>query len=273
MLLYPTASSGSSRAAPTATDQSSAPCTSQIANDITQKTPASFEPSIDYVVTKVPRFAFEKFPGSKAELTTMMKSVGEVMAIGRTWQESMQKAMRGLETGLDGWTLPKNYKRLSKEELLFKLRVPNPDRFTYMRQAFEDGLGVNDLYELTKIDKWWLEQMAELHSVGLWLKNKKLADLDKDDFVELKKRGFSDPQIARATGGWRPQGVVCSGPCQHVACPTSSGWWHKKHMAAMFRMARPACVCAAVGGTAGNGVPAVLPIALGQRVWAAAAAG
>ena len=89
----------------------------QIANDITQKTPASFEPSIDYVVTKIPRFTFEKFPGAKAELGTMMKSVGEVMAMGRTWVESFQKAMRGMETGLDGWDLPKNYKRLSKEDV------------------------------------------------------------------------------------------------------------------------------------------------------------
>mmetsp|Transcript_22911 Transcript_22911/g.50216 ORF Transcript_22911/g.50216 Transcript_22911/m.50216 type:complete len:1179 (-) Transcript_22911:261-3797(-) len=172
----------------------------QIANDITQKTPASFEPSIDYVVTKIPRFAFEKFPGSKAELSTMMKSVGEVMAIGRTWQESMQKALRGLETGLDGWELPKNYKRLSKDAMLYKLRVPNPERIVVLRQAFEDGLGVDDLYELTKIDKWWLEQMNELYQVSTWLRTKKLADLDTTDFTELKQRGFSDSQIARTIG-------------------------------------------------------------------------
>mmetsp|Transcript_26527 Transcript_26527/g.67485 ORF Transcript_26527/g.67485 Transcript_26527/m.67485 type:complete len:1174 (-) Transcript_26527:836-4357(-) len=172
----------------------------QIPNDITQKTPASFEPSIDYVVTKVPRFAFEKFPGSKAELTTMMKSVGEVMAIGRTWQESMQKAMRGMETGLDGWDLPKNYKRLTKDQMMFKLRVPNPERFTVLKQAFEEGLGVEELFEITKIDRWWLEQLAELHNIHVWLKTIKLADLTKTDWEELKKKGFSDTQIARNIG-------------------------------------------------------------------------
>jgi carbamoyl-phosphate synthase large subunit len=172
----------------------------QIANDITQKTPASFEPSIDYVVTKIPRFAFEKFPGSKPELTTMMKSVGEVMAIGRTWQESMQKALRGMETGLDGWALPKNYKRMTRDALLYCLRVPNPERLVAMKQAFEDGLTVAELFELTKIDPWWLEQLSELHTVSSWLGSQKLGDLTADDWVQLKKRGFSDQQIARAIG-------------------------------------------------------------------------
>lgn len=172
----------------------------QIANDITQKTPASFEPSIDYVVSKVPRFAFEKFPGSKAELTTMMKSVGEVMAIGRTWQESIQKAFRGLETGLDGWCLPKNYKRLTKDAMLYKLRVPNPERLVVMKQAFEDGLTVPELFELTKIDHWWLEQLSELHTIDTWLKARKLTDLDTEDLTELKKKGFSDTHIARNIG-------------------------------------------------------------------------
>jgi carbamoyl-phosphate synthase large subunit len=98
----------------------------QIANDITQKTPASFEPSIDYVVTKIPRFAFEKFPGAKPLLTTQMKSVGECMAMGRTQAESLQKALRGLETGVSGWVSPK--KRLSQDDVLFSLRNPNPER-------------------------------------------------------------------------------------------------------------------------------------------------
>jgi len=172
----------------------------QIANDITQKTPASFEPSIDYVVTKVPRFAFEKFPGSKAELTTMMKSVGEAMAIGRTWQESLQKALRGMETGLDGWGLPKNYKRLTKEQMLYKLRVPNPERITVLKQAFEDGLTVDDLMELTNMDRWWLDQLQELQTIDAWLGTKKLTDLDAEDLSEIKKKGFSDSHVARVTG-------------------------------------------------------------------------
>jgi len=172
----------------------------QIANDITQKTPASFEPSIDYIVTKIPRFAFEKFPGTKAELTTMMKSVGEVMAIGRTWQESMQKALRGMETGLDGWSLPRNWKRLPRDQLVYKLRVPNPDRFIVMKQAFEDGFTPAELFELTKIDPWWLAQMQELHDAECWLKARKLTDISREDMAETKARGFSDSQIARCVG-------------------------------------------------------------------------
>lgn len=157
-------------------------------------------PRLLSISPQVPRFAFEKFPGSKAELTTMMKSVGEVMAIGRTWQESVQKAMRGLETGLDGWDLPKNWKRLSRDQMMFKLRVPNPDRFVLLKQAFEDGLTVDELYEITKIDKWWLEQLSELHEIHVWLRTAKLADLTQRDLEELKKKGFSDTQIARNIG-------------------------------------------------------------------------
>jgi carbamoyl-phosphate synthase large subunit len=137
----------------------------QIPNDITRKTPASFEPSIDYIVTKIPKFAFEKFPGTKAELTTQMKSVGEVMAIGRTWQESLQKALRGMEAGLDGWSLPKNWKRLPADQLEYKLRVPNPDRMLVLKQAFEDGFTKEQLFELTAIDPWWLAQLEELHAI------------------------------------------------------------------------------------------------------------
>jgi len=172
----------------------------QIANDITQKTPASFEPSIDYIVTKIPKFAFEKFPGSKPELSTMMKSVGEVMAMGRTWIESLQKALRGMEAGLDGWALPRGYKRLPKDQLLYNLRVPNPDRMLHLKQAFEEGHSVDELFELTKIDRWWLVQLEELHNMELWLATQKLDGLSKDEMEELKMRGFSDAQIARAVG-------------------------------------------------------------------------
>lgn len=172
----------------------------QIPNDITLKTPASFEPSIDYVVTKIPRFAFEKFPGAQPVLTTQMKSVGEAMAIGRTFQESFQKAMRSLETGMDGWSLPRNYKRLSHEKLIYNMRVPCPERMSVIKQAFEDGFSSEEIQDLTKIDPWFVSQLAELHEVETWLKTKKLGDISKVDMLELKKRGFSDAQIASCTG-------------------------------------------------------------------------
>ncbi|CAL8467948.1 g7486 [Coccomyxa elongata] len=172
----------------------------QIANDITAKTPASFEPSIDYIVTKIPRFAFEKFPGAKAELTTQMKSVGEAMAMGRTFQESFQKALRSLETGLDGWSLPKNWKRMTRQQLEYGLRVPNPDRMMIIKQAFEDGFTKEQLFDLTNIDPWFLSQFEGLHQTEEWLRTRSLTDLSAEDFLQTKKRGFSDPQIARAVG-------------------------------------------------------------------------
>eukprot|EP00884_Botryococcus_braunii_P009542 jgi/Botrbrau1/1858/Bobra.146_1s0047.1 len=172
----------------------------QIANDITSKTPASFEPSIDYIVTKIPRFAFEKFPGSKAELTTQMKSVGEAMAIGRTFQESFQKAMRSLETGLDGWALPRNWKRRTRQQLEYGMRVPNPDRMLIIKQAFLDGYTAAQIHEYTKIDPWFLSQLEELHRTEEWLKTQNLGDIGAEDMFQVKRRGFSDPQIARCTG-------------------------------------------------------------------------
>ena len=172
----------------------------QIPNDITLKTPASFEPSIDYVVTKIPRFAFEKFPGSEAVLTTQMKSVGESMAIGRTFQESFQKALRSLETGLDGWSLPKNWKRLPADKVVYNMRVPNPERMIVIKQAFEDGITAEEIFKYTAIDPWFLEQLRELHEVECWMKTKKLDDFSERDFREIKQRGFSDAQIAMAVG-------------------------------------------------------------------------
>ena len=172
----------------------------QIPNDITRKTPASFEPSIDYIVTKIPKFAFEKFPGTKAELTTQMKSVGEVMAIGRTWQESFQKALRGMESGLDGWSLPRGWKRLPADQLRYKLRVPNPDRMLVIKQALEDGMTKEEVHELTAIDPWWLAQLEELHSIEGWLKTKRLSELSVEDLGNLKRRGFSDAEIGRLVG-------------------------------------------------------------------------
>jgi len=170
----------------------------QIPNDITLKTPASFEPSIDYVVTKIPRFAFEKFPGAEPVLSTQMKSVGESMAIGRSFQESFQKALRSLETGLDGWSLPKNWKRLPADKLIYNMRVPNPERMVIIKQAFEDGVTQEEIFEYTKIDPWFLAQLKELHDVEEWMKTKSVEDLTEVDFRQIKQRGFSDAQIAMA---------------------------------------------------------------------------
>ncbi|KAA6426944.1 MAG: carbamoyl-phosphate synthase large chain-like [Trebouxia sp. A1-2] len=172
----------------------------QIPNDITLKTPASFEPSIDYIVTKIPRFAFEKFPGSKAELSTQMKSVGEAMAMGRTFQESFQKALRSLETGLDGFSLPKNWKRMTDQQLIYGLRVPNPDRMMVMKQAMVDGMSQETIFEYTKIDPWFLSQLGELHEAEQWLKTQSLDSISYDDLLATKQRGFSDVQIARCMG-------------------------------------------------------------------------
>ncbi|CAI0548584.1 unnamed protein product [Linum tenue] len=163
----------------------------QIPNDITKKTPASFEPSIDYVVTKIPRFAFEKFPGSQPILTTQMKSVGEDMAMGRTFQESFQKAVRGLECIKE---LEWDWDRLK-----YNLRVPNPNRIHSVYAAMKKGMKVDEIHELSYIDKWFLTQLKELVDVEQYLISKSLSDLTKDDLYEVKKRGFSDRQVAFAT--------------------------------------------------------------------------
>lgn len=172
----------------------------QIPNDITKKTPASFEPSIDYVVTKIPRFAFEKFPGSQPILTTQMKSVGESMALGRTFQESFQKAVRSLECGYSGWGCAQ-LKEMDWdwEQLKYSLRVPNPDRIHAIYAAMKKGMKVDDIHELSFIDKWFLTQLKELVDVEQFLLSRSLSDLSKDDFYEVKRRGFSDKQIAFAS--------------------------------------------------------------------------
>ncbi|RMH67084.1 MAG: carbamoyl-phosphate synthase large subunit, partial [Cyanobacteria bacterium J003] len=171
----------------------------EIPNDITQKTPASFEPTIDYVVTKIPRFAFEKFPGSPPVLTTQMKSVGEAMAIGRTFQESLQKALRSLEIGRAGWGCDRPEKLPSLEQLRGKLRTPNPDRIFAIRHAFLLGMTVEEVYELTAIDPWFLRQMQGLLETEKFLKRSKLEQLTADDLWRIKQQGFSDAQIAYAT--------------------------------------------------------------------------
>jgi carbamoyl-phosphate synthase large subunit len=169
----------------------------EIPNDITKQTPASFEPTIDYVVTKIPRFAFEKFAGSSTTLTTQMKSVGEAMAIGRTFQESFQKALRSLEIGRFGWggdqpdTLP------TLEQVKTLLRTPSPDRVFSLRHAMLLGLTVEEIYELTGIDLWFLDKLADLLVTEQSLHN--LHDLGHDRLWDIKRQGFSDQQIAFCT--------------------------------------------------------------------------
>ncbi|MBD2005120.1 MULTISPECIES: carbamoyl-phosphate synthase large subunit [Cyanophyceae] len=171
----------------------------EIPNDITKKTPASFEPTIDYVVTKIPRFAFEKFPGSQSVLTTQMKSVGEVMAMGRTFCESFQKALRGLETGRAGWGCDKKEKLPSLEQIRAGLRTPNPERIFTVRHAFLMGMTGEEIYELTGIDLWFLDKMQELLETEKFLKRSQLTDLKKEQMWDIKRQGFSDRQIAYAT--------------------------------------------------------------------------
>jgi carbamoyl-phosphate synthase large subunit len=171
----------------------------EIPNDITKKTPASFEPTIDYVVTKVPRFAFEKFPGSKSVLTTQMKSVGEAMAIGRTFLESFQKAMRSLETGRAGWGCDRDEKLPKLSQIGSMLRTPSPDRIFAVRQALMLGMTLDELYELTNIDPWFLGKFQQLLETEKLLKRTSLTELTADLLFQIKQQGFSDRQIAYAT--------------------------------------------------------------------------
>jgi carbamoyl-phosphate synthase large subunit len=172
----------------------------ELANEITGgATPASFEPTIDYIVTKIPRFTFEKFPNADDRLTTQMKSVGEVMAIGRTFQESLQKAIRGLEIGRDGFNecLPTD---VAEEEILEliqrELRVPRADRLFYIAEAFRMGMAVTDVNEYTRIDPWFLAQIEDLVGEEAIIKREGLVALDAMRLRELKRKGFSDSRIA-----------------------------------------------------------------------------
>ncbi|BAZ89648.1 carbamoyl-phosphate synthase large subunit [Cylindrospermopsis curvispora] len=171
----------------------------EIKNDITKKTPASFEPTIDYVVTKIPRFAFEKFPGSDPVLTTQMKSVGEAMAIGRTFNESFQKALRSLETGRAGWGADKAEKLPSGEQVRAQLRTPNPERIFALRHAMQLGLSNEEIYELTAIDPWFLDKLHQILETEKFLKRTPLQQLTKVQMYEVKRNGFSDRQIAFCT--------------------------------------------------------------------------
>ena len=166
----------------------------ELKNEITGgRTPASFEPTIDYVVVKTPRFAFEKFPQADKRLTTQMKSVGEVMAIGRTFQEALQKALRGLETGKDGL----NEISTDRATIHHEISEPGPDRLWYLADAFRLGYTVKEAHRATKIDPWFLVQVKELVDIENRLKEYSLPELSKEEMLFLKKKGFSDRRIAK----------------------------------------------------------------------------
>jgi carbamoyl-phosphate synthase large subunit len=170
----------------------------ELKNDITGGlTPASFEPSIDYIVTKIPKFAFEKFPQAEPKLTTQMKSVGEVMAIGSNFQESLQKALASMEEDLNGLNsiVEKSYAEC-KEEILYQLTFPGPKRLFYVCDAIRAGWGLDKIYELTKIDYWFLDQLEEILNIEKFLQDTKLSDLDHEAIYSLKKKGFTDSRIA-----------------------------------------------------------------------------
>jgi len=169
----------------------------ELKNDITGgATPASFEPSIDYVVTKIPRFAFEKFPQANDRLTTQMKSVGEVMAIGRTFRESFQKALRGLETGMDGL----NEITTDRDVIEAEIGNPGPERIWYVADAFRIGMSLDEVFSFTKIDPWFLVQIEALVADEAALKGRTLGDISADELRNLKRNGFADRRLAALLG-------------------------------------------------------------------------
>ena len=180
----------------------------EITNDITKETPACFEPTIDYCVTKIPRFAFEKFPGADSTLTTQMKSVGEVMSIGRTFKESLQKALRGLEIGIPGLGLDPREDvqslRVDRDEISRALRVPNDRRILAIRTAFQSGWSIDEIHEASYIDRWFLENIRELVDFETELRNEALTPAL---LRRAKALGYSDRQIAVASGT-RPDAVL-----------------------------------------------------------------
>jgi len=171
----------------------------EIKNDITKTTPASFEPTLDYIVTKIPRFAFEKFKGADNSLTSAMKSVGETMAIGRSFQESIQKALRSIETGLDGFDdieIPGYDKDKEKEAIFAALTNPTPERILYIAQAYREGLNTEEIQTLSNIDPWFLEQIKELVDIERSLIKFGIPK-NYDELILLKSKGFSDNRIAK----------------------------------------------------------------------------
>lgn len=174
----------------------------ELKNDITGGAmPASFEPSIDYVVTKIPRFTFEKFAEADARLTTQMKSVGEVMAIGRTFQESLQKALRGLEVGSTGFDPKMDLEAEdAKENLIREMKNPGPDRIWYVADCFRFGMSVDEVYATSAIDPWYLVQIEELVKIENDLQTKSLSSIDAKTMFNLKRKGFSDKRLAKLLG-------------------------------------------------------------------------
>ena len=169
----------------------------ELKNDITGGvTPASFEPSIDYVVTKIPRFAFEKFPMADSRLTTQMKSVGEVMAMGRSFQESFQKALRGLETGIDGLT----ERSTDREEIVQEIGEAGPERILFLADAFRIGMSLTEVFEETAVDPWFLAQIEQLVKIEQSLAGRALASLSTEELRLLKQKGFSDKRLAKLLG-------------------------------------------------------------------------
>ncbi|MBP9063492.1 MAG: carbamoyl-phosphate synthase large subunit, partial [Aquabacterium sp.] len=169
----------------------------ELKNDITGgATPASFEPSIDYVVTKIPRFAFEKFPAADSRLTTQMKSVGEVMAMGRTFQESFQKALRGLETGIDGLSERSD----DRDEIVEEIGTAGPERILFLGDAFRMGMSLDEVFEETKIDPWFLAQIEDIIKTEEQVKSRKLDSLTAAEMRYLKQKGFSDRRLAKLMG-------------------------------------------------------------------------
>jgi carbamoyl-phosphate synthase large subunit len=169
----------------------------ELKNDITGGvTPASFEPSIDYVVTKIPRFAFEKFPMADSRLTTQMKSVGEVMAMGRSFQESFQKALRGLETGIDGLT----ERSTDREEIVQEIGEPGPERILFLADAFRVGMSLQEVFDETAVDPWFLAQIEQIVQIEASIKGRTLESLSTAELRLLKQKGFSDKRLAKLLG-------------------------------------------------------------------------
>ncbi|HTZ18465.1 MAG TPA: carbamoyl-phosphate synthase large subunit [Dissulfurispiraceae bacterium] len=170
----------------------------EIRNDITRETPASFEPTIDYVVTKIPRFTFEKFPEADPTLTIQMKSVGEVMSIGRTFKESLQKALRSLEIGSAGFDDLRNVVPLS--EIKAKLKTPNAERVWYLAHALRQGMSINEIYDLTWIDPWFLHNIRQIIEMEEAFKKSAHGNIDAESLRRAKEYGFSDKRIAELSG-------------------------------------------------------------------------
>ncbi len=170
----------------------------EIPNDITKKTPACFEPTIDYCVVKIPRFTFEKFPGANSTLTVSMKSVGEIMAIGRTFKEALQKGLRSLEIGVDG--LDDLFPNVSPDLLLEKLRTPTAERIFYIKEALKRKMPTEELHKLTKIDPWFLENIKEIVEMDSRLQENNKTEISKDLLLKAKQMGFSDRQLSKIMG-------------------------------------------------------------------------